>query len=192
MFLKIYFVKLPNEQLKKDIQEFNIRWETAEQNEQEAMAKIEELNSKLMTMGVKDPEIEMLMREIENEQLVANQLEQKVREAKVRQDAGNLKRGDDQTSDLEKVSVMQWAKPVRDINRMERWSIAGIGGLAAMALTGYAIVRTPLWQRLSLGLSGLLLMAPNLTASLIGIAIAVPAGLAQLAAYRSGKAAPAG
>jgi capsular exopolysaccharide synthesis family protein len=130
---------LPNEQLKKDIQEFNIRWETAEQNEQEAMAKIEELNSKLMTMGVKDPEIEMLMREIENEQLVANQLEQKVREAKVRQDAGNLKRGDDQTSDLEKVSVMQWAKPVRDINRMERWSIAGIGGLAAMALTGYAI-----------------------------------------------------
>ena len=63
--------------------------------------------------------------------------------------------------------------------------------ILAAALTGYAIVRTPLWQRLSLGLSGLLLMAPNLTASLIGIAIAVPAGLAQLAAYRSAKAAPA-
>jgi len=63
--------------------------------------------------------------------------------------------------------------------------------ILAAALTGYAIVRTPLWQRLSLGLSGLLLMAPNLTASLIGIAVAVPAGLAQLAAYRSAKAAPA-
>ncbi|KAF0121210.1 MAG: TRAP transporter 4TM/12TM fusion protein [Xanthobacteraceae bacterium] len=62
--------------------------------------------------------------------------------------------------------------------------------ILAAALTGYALVRTPLWQRLSLALSGLLLMAPNLTASLIGIAIAVPAGLAQLAAHRSGKAAP--
>lgn len=64
--------------------------------------------------------------------------------------------------------------------------------ILAVALTGYAVVRTPLWQRLSLGLSGLLLMAPNLTASLIGIAIATPAGLAQLAAYRNAKAAPVG
>jgi TRAP transporter 4TM/12TM fusion protein len=63
--------------------------------------------------------------------------------------------------------------------------------ILAAALTGYALVRMPLWQRLSLGASGLLLMAPSLTASLVGIAIAVPAAMAQLAASRSEKAAPA-
>jgi TRAP transporter 4TM/12TM fusion protein len=64
--------------------------------------------------------------------------------------------------------------------------------ILAAALTGYALVRMPLWQRLSLGLSGLLLMAPSLTASLVGIAIALPAALAQLAASRSEATAPAG
>lgn len=56
--------------------------------------------------------------------------------------------------------------------------------ILAAALTGFALVRMPLWQRLSLGLSGLLLMAPNLTVSLVGIAVAVPAGLAQIAASK--------
>ncbi|MDP2803545.1 MAG: TRAP transporter permease [Phreatobacter sp.] len=62
--------------------------------------------------------------------------------------------------------------------------------ILAAALTGFAIVRTPLWQRLSLGVSGLLLMAPNLTASLVGIALALPAGIAQIAAGRAQKAVP--
>jgi TRAP transporter 4TM/12TM fusion protein len=63
--------------------------------------------------------------------------------------------------------------------------------ILAAALTGYALVRTPLWQRLTLGLSGVLLMAPDLTASLIGLAIAVPAGLAQVMAARQLRVAPA-
>jgi capsular exopolysaccharide synthesis family protein len=130
---------LPNEELKKAIQEYNIRWQQADENEKEALAQIEAIESDLMTMGVKDPEIEMLLREIENEQIVANELEQKVREAKVRSDARNLKPGEDQPSDLEKVSVMQWAQPIANINKVERWSIAGIGGLAALALTCYGI-----------------------------------------------------
>jgi TRAP transporter 4TM/12TM fusion protein len=64
--------------------------------------------------------------------------------------------------------------------------------ILAAALTGYALVRTPLWQRLSLGLSGLLLMAPSLTASLVGIAVALPAALAQLAGARRERAASGG
>ncbi|MCA0318464.1 MAG: TRAP transporter permease [Proteobacteria bacterium] len=61
----------------------------------------------------------------------------------------------------------------------------GVFVLAA-ALTGYALVRMPRWQRLSLAASGLLLMAPNLTASLVGIAIAIPAAVAQWTATRKG------
>ncbi len=63
--------------------------------------------------------------------------------------------------------------------------------ILAAALTGYALVRMPLWQRLSLGLSGLLLMAPNIPASLLGIAVALPALLAQIAASKREAAAPA-
>ncbi|MFN3462377.1 MAG: TRAP transporter large permease subunit, partial [Oceanibaculum sp.] len=64
--------------------------------------------------------------------------------------------------------------------------------ILAAALTGYALAPMARWQRLSLGLSGLLLMAPNLTASLVGIAIALPAAVAQVAAGRAEKAAEAG
>ncbi len=63
--------------------------------------------------------------------------------------------------------------------------------ILASALTGYALARMPLWQRLSLGASGLLLMAPNLPASILGMAVAIPALLAQLAAARAERAVAA-
>ncbi|MFN3855373.1 MAG: TRAP transporter permease [Phreatobacter sp.] len=64
----------------------------------------------------------------------------------------------------------------------------GVFVLAA-ALSGFALVRMPRWQRLTLGLSGLLLMAPFPWPTVIGIALAVPAGLAQLAAWRAERRA---
>ncbi len=54
----------------------------------------------------------------------------------------------------------------------------GVVALAA-ALTGFALGRMPAWQRLLAGVAGLLLMAPGLTASLVGVAVVVPVVMAQ-------------
>jgi TRAP transporter 4TM/12TM fusion protein len=57
--------------------------------------------------------------------------------------------------------------------------------LLAAGLTGYLVARTTGWQRALLLVGGLCLMAPDLIVSLIGIAVAAPAILAQAMAARA-------
>ena len=56
--------------------------------------------------------------------------------------------------------------------------------LLGSALTGYMLVPIPRLQRLVLGLAALMLVAPGLRTDLIGVGIAVPILLLQVAAFR--------
>jgi TRAP transporter 4TM/12TM fusion protein len=56
--------------------------------------------------------------------------------------------------------------------------------MLAVALTGYGLARLPHWERLLLGLASVMVISPNRTATLIGLALGVPTLLRQIAAGR--------
>jgi TRAP-type uncharacterized transport system fused permease subunit len=60
--------------------------------------------------------------------------------------------------------------------------------MLAVALTGYGLARMPGWERLWLGAASILVIAPNRTATLIGLAMGVPALARQITAWRSAQA----
>ena len=64
---------------------------------------------------------------------------------------------------------------------------AGVAMLA-VALTGYGLARMPHWERLWLGLAAICVMSANRTAALVGLAMAVPVLIRQLAAWRAAQA----
>ncbi len=68
--------------------------------------------------------------------------------------------------------------------------IVGIVALAA-SLSGYLLTEMRRWERAVLIAAALLLIAPGLTPTLIGVALCVPVVLRQLAARRQALAAPA-
>jgi len=65
--------------------------------------------------------------------------------------------------------------------------VIGIVMLAA-ALTGYGLAAMKRWEQLMLFAGSVLVIAPNMTAKLIGFALAIPVILRQLAADRANKA----
>lgn len=131
--------KMPNEQLRASIVEHDIRRVSAEKNLAKYKQDIEAARTKLEALGIRDPEQEMLQNNIENETEIANNLQQRVMQWQVMNEAQarrDLAGGD---SAFDKVSVIQKASALPAINKLERFSIAGIGGLAAMALTCYGV-----------------------------------------------------
>ena len=60
--------------------------------------------------------------------------------------------------------------------------------MLAVALTGYGLARVPNWERLWLGAASILVISPNRTATLIGLAMSAPVLWRQLAAWRSARA----
>jgi TRAP-type uncharacterized transport system fused permease subunit len=61
--------------------------------------------------------------------------------------------------------------------------------LLAIALTGYGLARMPNWERLWLGFASVLVISPSRAATLIGLAMAIPVALRQLAAWRAAQPA---
>ena len=62
--------------------------------------------------------------------------------------------------------------------------------MLAIALTGYGLARLPSWERFWLGAASILVISPNRTATLIGLAMAIPVAIRQYSAYRAAQ--PAG
>jgi TRAP transporter 4TM/12TM fusion protein len=60
--------------------------------------------------------------------------------------------------------------------------------MLAIALTGYGLARVPNWERLWLGAASILVISPNRTATLVGLAMTVPVLIRQLAAWRTAQA----
>ena len=59
--------------------------------------------------------------------------------------------------------------------------------MLAVALTGYGLARLPGWERLWLGAASVLVISPSRTATLIGLAMALPVLVRQLAAQRAAQ-----
>lgn len=129
--------KIPNEGLRQAIIEHDIRFKSAQAQLKEYEDRLQAANKRLMEMGVKDPEIEMLANDIENEKEVASTLEQKIQEFRVTQNA--RARRNDQDSRFDKVRLVQPPQAQTGINSVERILIALIGGLGGLALTCYGV-----------------------------------------------------
>jgi TRAP transporter 4TM/12TM fusion protein len=63
--------------------------------------------------------------------------------------------------------------------------------MLAVALTGYGLARLPNWERWWLGAMSILVIAPNRTATLLGLALALPTLWRQVSAWRAEQSAPA-
>jgi TRAP transporter 4TM/12TM fusion protein len=63
--------------------------------------------------------------------------------------------------------------------------------MLAVALTGYGLARLPNWERWWLGAMSVLVIAPNRTATLLGLALALPTLWRQVSAWRAEQSAPA-
>ena len=59
--------------------------------------------------------------------------------------------------------------------------------MLAVALTGYGLARMPNWERWWLGAASILVISPSRTATLVGLTIAIPTLLRQIAAWRSAQ-----
>jgi succinoglycan biosynthesis transport protein ExoP len=132
--------KLPNEYLRQAIVEYNVKSQYFNKQKQDIDAKLKAAELKLTEVSRVDPEMEMLEQEIESQQLLVQNLDQKVEEwrtMKLREEETARRRN--QTNEFDKVRVIQPALATEKINFYERWAIAGVGGLAALALTGYGV-----------------------------------------------------
>jgi TRAP transporter 4TM/12TM fusion protein len=61
--------------------------------------------------------------------------------------------------------------------------------MLAVALTGFGLARMPNWERWWLGAASILVISPNRTATLVGLALAIPTLVRQMAAWRSAQTA---
>ena len=57
--------------------------------------------------------------------------------------------------------------------------------MLAVALTGYGLAHMPRWERFWLGIASILVISPSRTATLIGLAMGIPALWRQIAAWRA-------
>lgn len=131
--------KMPNEQLRAAMTEYKIRKESATANLADYRKKREDAELKLRNLGIRDPEQEMLENNIESETEIAQNLQIQVSQWEVMNEAARRQEQGGGASEFDKVTVLQPARAVPAINRIERFAIAGIGGLATMALTCYGV-----------------------------------------------------
>jgi capsular exopolysaccharide synthesis family protein len=132
--------KLPNEALRAAIVDYNVKAGFYKKQKEDVESKLKAAELKLTEMSVVDPEMEMLEQEIESQQLLVQNLEQKIEEWRTMQKQRELTAGrPNRANEFEKVRVIQPALATEKINFYERWAIAGVGGLAALALTGYGV-----------------------------------------------------
>lgn len=131
--------KMPNDTLRAAITEYKIRRKSVEDNLAKYQEKLKAAQTKLGGLGVRNPEQEMLEGQIESEKEIARSLKEKVLQWQVMNQARERQERTGGDSDFDTVTVMQKATPLEGVNKLERFSIAGIGGLAAMALTCYGI-----------------------------------------------------
>jgi polysaccharide biosynthesis transport protein len=131
--------RMPNEALRAAIVEHKIRYDAAKGNLEKFDKELEEANAALKKLGVRDPDLEMKESDIASEEEIATNLGQKILEWQVERAARDANERQGRESDFEKVVVMQKAAALPATNRIERYSIAGIGGIAALALTCYGV-----------------------------------------------------
>lgn len=135
--LREQIANMPNEELQAIIAQYRIVKEKTEATINEMEEELKQSEDALLRLGARDPEIEMLQSQIENDQEVVRELEIRLQQLKIERQAREAAGAE--TERHEKVQIMQPAMSQENINNIERASIAGIGGLAAFALTCYGV-----------------------------------------------------
>jgi capsular exopolysaccharide synthesis family protein len=131
--------KMPNEAYRAAVTEYKVRHQAATANLKKYTDELEQAESDMKALGVVDPELQMLDNDIETETQIAANLKNKIGEWEIERAARDQQMREGRESQFDKVTVMQKAAPIRSKNRIERMSIATVGGLAALALTGYGV-----------------------------------------------------
>jgi capsular exopolysaccharide synthesis family protein len=132
--------KVPNEALRAAFIEFKVKTESYLAQKKDLEDKLKAAEERIIEMSQVDPELEMLQQDIDSQKLLVENMEQKIQEWKAMQQQAlktAMRRG--KASEFEKVHVIQPALPTEKINFYERWAIAGVGGIAAVALTTYGV-----------------------------------------------------
>jgi capsular exopolysaccharide synthesis family protein len=138
--LKDRMSKIPNESLRSAIAEYTVRKEYLTKKKTDLEQKIKTDEDTIAEKAVGDPEVAMLQADIESQQELVKTLELQILEWNVEAVTLEKQAGrGGQDSDFDKVKVVQKALATEQINKYERWAIAGIGGLGALALTCYTV-----------------------------------------------------
>jgi len=132
--------RIPSLQLQSAVVEYNARIRGIAERKAEYETKLKDAETRISQMMAGNPDAEILAQKVENQQELVKTLEAKLAQWSVTQAAADQRpdaAGGD--SDFEKVRVVQPAIATQQVNKYERWAIAGIGGLAALCLTGYGV-----------------------------------------------------
>lgn len=121
------YKNMPNDVLQSVMVEKQIRQSAAMQRMQAYQKQIEEKTERLMLLTRTDPDIEYREHEVEADQESIAELTKNIESLEVQEVAGD------------RVRVMNNATTIEGINTIERFAIAGVGGLAAMLATCYAV-----------------------------------------------------
>ncbi|MEM9659365.1 MAG: polysaccharide biosynthesis tyrosine autokinase, partial [Planctomycetota bacterium] len=119
--------QMPNDMLRAVMTEYKIRREADLQMLADYENQVQEKTDRLTRLGQNDPAMEMLLGDIENLREVQKELSVRLQGMAVQKVAAD------------RVRVIQNAVATPKINTIERFTIAGIGGLAAMLATCYAV-----------------------------------------------------
>jgi capsular exopolysaccharide synthesis family protein len=131
--------RIPNESLRTAMTEYQIRAKSIAERKTELEQKLKDAEGKITEMAAGNPELDMLKSNIEGQQELVTNLQSKILEWRALKQAEDKRSAAGEDSDFESVRVIQQAIATPQINKYERWAIAGIGGSAALALTCYGI-----------------------------------------------------
>ena len=90
--------------------------------------QVDDNNMRIQELGTRNPKLDMMLDEITSEQEVEAELSQKLSGWKIDSEAVNTQ-----------ITRYQQAIAIEQINTIERFSIAGVGGLVGLTLTAYGI-----------------------------------------------------
>jgi succinoglycan biosynthesis transport protein ExoP len=131
--------KIPNEELRAAIAEYQVRYDALMKEKADTEEKLQTARDRVEELAVGNPEVAMLQAEIESKQELVSTLDLRIQEWIVMKQQELITRKPGEEIEYGKVRVVQKAVATEEINKYERWAIAGIGGLGALALTCYTV-----------------------------------------------------
>lgn len=119
---------MPNEALQMVITEYIMRRNQLQQQLEDLQNQLDEKYNQIEALGQQDSDLAIKRAEVEQLQEIEHQMNWKLRSWKVEDDASE-----------DQIKVMQKAFSTEQINIYERWSIAGVGSVAAFCLMCYGV-----------------------------------------------------
>lgn len=144
--LREKYARMPNIGFQSAMVQYKAVVERLSVQKQELEEKLRTSEETLMTLGSRDPAIEILKNEIANDQEVVKELEFRLQQLNIEQKAREVAAAGD-SNRHEKVRIMQRAMAQPNINTYERIAIVAVGALAGLALTCYGVALTDFRKR---------------------------------------------